>query len=164
MDDRHHGRDEPAPSAGPDHPPSVRRAAAVAARAPLGPSFLKIAIVASLLSFVVCAILAHGLYFTVIHHVQQLTVETARATVRGLTPAERLEIAQHTVDTAITTYPLLRRDRITVSLTSAADDPSIYHVTLLYDASYIGIWSLADFVPLPSSQIRHSSTIHRGGS
>jgi Flp pilus assembly protein TadG len=159
MDDRRNRRDQP----GPDHPSPAPSTTTAATRAALGPSFLKVAVVASLLSFVVGAILAHGLYFAVIHYVQQLTTETARATVRGLTPAERQEIAQQTVDTAITAYPLLRRDRVTVSVTHAANDPSIYHVTLRYDASHIGIWSLADYVPLPSSQIQHSSTIRRGG-
>jgi len=161
MDSRQKRHEAPGPSAGPDDPSPAHTTAG--GRKLLRPSVLKVAIVASLLSFVVCAILAHGLYFTVIHHVQQLTHETARATVRGLTPAERLEIAEQTIDTAIVAYPLLRRDRISVNVTAAPNDPSIYQVTLRYDASHIGIWSLADFVPLPSSQIQHSSTIHRGG-
>lgn len=130
---------------------------------PRSPSFLKIAIVTSLLSFVVAGILAHGLYFTVIHSVQQLTVEAAHATVKGVTPAEREQMAEKTVDAAIAAYPLLRRDRVSVQVTGAVDNPALYNVTLTYDASHIGIWSLADFVPLPSSQIQRSSTIRRGG-
>ena len=94
---------------------------------------------------------------------QQLTVEAARATVFGRTPQDRQQIAVKSVDAAIDSYPLLRRDRVKVDVTDAPEDQGIYQVTIVYDAKDIGFWSLERFVPMPPSTIRHSSTVRRGG-
>ena len=152
MDNRPIGSDAPRqPGATP--PPTHKRAV-----------LLKAALVAPVLAVVLGAILAHGLYFAVIHHVEHLTTDIAQAAVAGRTQDDRQRLALDKVDTAIEAYPLLRRDRLTVNVTPAADDPGVYHVTLVYDARHIGlIWSLADFVPLPSPRIQHSSTIRPGG-
>lgn len=129
--------------------------------APNVPSLLKIAVVAPVLMLVLGLILIHGYYHAIFHHVRQLTVETARATVAATTADERQIIALSTVDTTIDAYPLLRRERLTVNVTAAANDPSRYDVTLSYDASDEGIWSLG-VLPVPS--IQHSSTVRRGSS
>ena len=125
------------------------------------PSLLRIALVASVLALVLGLILVHGYYHAIFHHVRQLTTETARATVAATTADERQTIALSAVDTTIEAYPLLRRERLTVSVIAATDDPSRYDVTVSYDASDDSIWSLG-VLPVPT--IRHSSTIRRGTS
>jgi Flp pilus assembly protein TadG len=127
-----------------------------------GGTVLKLAIAVPLLAFVLSAIVLHGHYFAVDHHVQQLTVEAARATVFGRTSQDRQQIAVKSVDAAIDSYPLLRRDRVRVDVTDAPEDQGIYQVTIVYDAKDIGFWSLDRFVPMPPSTIRHSSTVRRG--
>lgn len=141
----------------------VRTAANAVGRDQRGGSMLKIAIAVPLLAFVLSAIVIHGHYFAVDHHIHQLTVEAARATVAGATPGDRQQIAVKIVDDTIDSYPLLRRDRLKVNVTDTAGDPGMYQVTLIYDAKDVGFWSLERFVPLPSSTIQHSSTIRRGG-
>jgi hypothetical protein len=121
-----------------------------------------VAVMVPLLLLILCAIFGNGAYYAFMHNVQQLTTETAQATVAGLTPAERQQIAANVVDTAIAGYPLLRRDHLKVNVADSRSDPAVYRVTLTYDASYTGIWTLQSIVPMPSAVIEHSSTIRRG--
>jgi len=124
---------------------------------------IEFALVAPLLILVLFGILAHGLYFAVIHGVQQVTAEAARASVAGITPAERQQIAASTINATIGAYPLLRRDRLTLNVVPAAGDPSLYDIRVTYDARHLGIWSMQGIVPLPSSTIQRTSTVRRGG-
>lgn len=132
-------------------------------RAQEGATAIEFAIVAPLLILVMAGILGHGFYFAVIHHVQQLTAEAARASVAGLTPAERRQIVTETVDKTISAYSLLKRERVMADVTPSATDPGLYEVTITYDASHLPIWSLEGVVPLPSPTIRRSSSVRPGG-
>lgn len=145
-------------------PPGLRQPAAMPnpGHADGGATLRKAMIALPLLALAICAILVPGLYFAVDHHVERLTAATARATAAAPTPDERQQVAVKTVDDSIKAYPLLRRDRLTVQVTTVPDDPDRYDVTLTYDAAHTGIWSLDRMLPLPSSTIRHSSTMRHG--
>jgi Flp pilus assembly protein TadG len=132
------------------------------ARVDSGATLRKAMIALPLLALAICAIVVPGLYFAVDHHVERLTAVAARATAAALTPAERQQIALKTIDDSIKAYPLLQRDRLSVKVTTEPDDPDRYDVTLTYDAAPTGIWSLDRMLPLPSSTIRHSSTMRHG--
>lgn len=127
-----------------------------------GASAVEFAIISPLFILVLVGILAYGLYFGAAHSVQQLAADAARASVGGLSPAERQAIALAQVDAGAESYPLLRRDMLTVTADPGAD-PNLFEVHVIYDATHLGIWGLSGLIPLPSPVIERSAAIRRGG-
>lgn len=89
-------------------------------------------LIAPLLIALVFGILCFGYLFGVSHAVQQLALETARASVQGLTQAERLEMAHAYLDRATAHYPLLRPDHVTRDVQISADTFGDITVTIGY--------------------------------
>ncbi|MCW5745566.1 MAG: hypothetical protein KIT36_05130 [Alphaproteobacteria bacterium] len=120
---------------------------------------LRALIVAPILCLTLFAIAAQGVYFGTLHNLDKLTAETAKATAAAASPAERWQIARRTVDKAISDYPLLRRDRLQLSVTENGRDSTRYDVTLTYDTPQLGVWPLAG----SASSVRYSTTVRVGG-
>ncbi len=126
-----------------------------------GVSAIEFAIVAPVFILLLVGILAYGLYFGLVHSVQQLAADAARAAVAGLTAEERRSIAEARVASGAETYMLIRPDQlVTVAEEGGADS---FAVRLTYDASHLGIWGLDGLLPLPSPVIRRAAVIRRGG-
>lgn len=110
-----------------------------------------------------CGLLAYGLYFGATHSVQQLAADAARASVSGVTDAERVSIATAHVVASGGNYPLLRADRISVSAQALASDPSQFEVKVSFNSEDLPIWALSGLVPLPEKTIERVAIITRGG-
>lgn len=108
-------------------------------------------------------LLAYGLYFGAAHSVQQLAADAARASVSGLSDAERRTIALNLVATSGGNYPLLKANRLVVTAQALAADPSQFEVRVRYDSSDLPIWALSGLVPLPRQTIERVAVIKRGG-
>ena len=126
-------------------------------------SAVEFAMVMPIFLIVLFGIIAYGSYLAVIHGLQQLTAEAARASIGGLSDSERLSLATSDIDSNVGTYPLLTPDRLTI--VSAATDASTgtFTVTVKYDASDMFIFNMPQFVPSPNKVIVRSASIQRGG-
>jgi len=126
-------------------------------------SAVEFALVLPVLAGFLFGIIVFGGYFAVIHSVQQIAAEAARAAIAGLSNAERAALATSNMTANAPAYPLLAPARL--RLVSAATDASgnTFTVTVSYDASDMFIFSLPAIVPMPSALIVRSAAIQRGG-
>ncbi len=132
-------------------------------RSESGNAAVEFAITLPVFLVVVLGILVYGLYFGVAHGVQQLAAEAARASVSGLSYAERAAIARSTIDRTIGSYPLLRLIGLDVEGRSDVDDPTRFVVTVRYDASHLGLSAFSRFLPSPPEAIERTAIVRRGG-
>jgi Flp pilus assembly protein TadG len=128
-----------------------------------GASAIEFAIVAPVFLLVVLGILVYGIYLGSAHSVEQLAADAARASIAGLTDAERIQIATQHVMRNAPDYPLLSADKVSVNAGASPADPTQFRVSVRFDASELPIWAVADFVPMPDRIIERSSVIKRGG-
>lgn len=128
-----------------------------------GAALVEFALVFPVALLFLCGLLAYGLYFGAAHAVQQLAADAARATVAGLSDAERAAIAEAHVAASGGSYPLLRRDRLAVVARPLTSDPDQFQVRITFDSADLPIWAFSGLVPLPEKVIERSATIGRGG-
>jgi Flp pilus assembly protein TadG len=110
-----------------------------------------------------CGLLAYGLYFGAAHAVQQLAADAARASVSGISDAERASLAQSHVAASGGHYPLLRAERITVTAQALSADPTQFEVRVAFNSEDLPIWAFSGLVPLPDKTISRTAIIKRGG-
>lgn len=115
-----------------------------------GASMVEFAICCPLYMMLLAGILSYGLYFGACHSVSQLAADAARASVAGLSAAERQSIVEARVTQNIGAYPLLSLSRTSVA-TSAGASPGSYQVSITYDASNLPLWFV--FIPSPQPTI-----------
>jgi Flp pilus assembly protein TadG len=132
-------------------------------RCPRGASAVEFAIVFPLLLTMLFGIIVFGSYLAVVHGVQQLAAEAARAAIAGLTNAERTALAQANITTNAPGYVLISPSRLTVARASTDAAGAVFTVELRYDASDMFIFNLPSFVPAPSPTIVRAAVIQRGG-
>ena len=132
-------------------------------RSSRGTSAVEFAIVFPLLLMVLFGIVTFGSYLTVVHGVQQLAAEAARAAIGGLNDAERAALARANVAANVAFYPLLSAPRLAVEKASTDASGNTFTVQLRYDASDMFVFNLPTFVPAPPSEVVRSAAIQRGG-
>lgn len=128
-----------------------------------GASAVEFAIVFPIFLLVLFGIICFGAYLTVVHGVQQLTAEAARASIAGLNDSERLSLARDNITANVVSYPLLSPSRVAVNAASTDPVTGTFTVTVQYDASEMFIFSLPGLVPAPNPIITRTSAIQRGG-
>jgi Flp pilus assembly protein TadG len=133
------------------------------ARSEQGTSAVEFAIVMPLFLVLVLGIIVYGSYLAVIHGLQQLAAEAARASVPGLSDLERSSLAQGYVTSMAASYPLITPRQLTINAAPAPANANVFVVTLNYDASGMFIYALPNLVPLPPPNIVRSAAIQRGG-
>jgi Flp pilus assembly protein TadG len=133
------------------------------ARSEQGTSAVEFAIVMPLFLVLVLGIIVYGSYLAVIHGLQQLAAEAARASVPGLSDVERSSLAQSYITSTAASYPLIMPRQLRVNAAPAPANANVFVVTLNYDASGMFIYALPNLVPLPSPNIVRSAAIQRGG-
>lgn len=126
-------------------------------------SAIEFAIVFPIFLLVVLGMLVYGIYFGAVHSVQQLAAEAARASVAGITEAERAGLAREHVERALASYPLLEPAALQIEAKPSAGDPNLFELDLSYDASNLVIFVLSGLVPMPPKQIRRQAIVRRGG-
>lgn len=134
------------------------------ARPDSGNSAVEFALVAPVLLVIVLGTMVFGLYFGVAHSVQQLASEAARAAVPGLTEQERGALARRFVAESIGSYGLLRASSLTVTAAFDPADPDLFRVTLVYDASGLGLSLFAALLPVPIERVERRAVVRRGGA
>lgn len=110
-----------------------------------------------------CGLLVYGIYFGAAHSVQQLAADAARASVSGITDAERIAIAQAHVAASGGGYPLLTADHLTITAGALPADPTQFEVRVVFNSEDLPIWAFSGLVPLPEKSIERVAIIKRGG-
>ena len=128
-----------------------------------GAAAVEFALVFPVALLFLCGLLAYGVYFGAAHSVQQLAADAARASVSGLSDAERSLIATAHVAASGTRYPFLRSDRLSVTAQALAADQTQFEVRVAFNSEDLPIWALSGLVPLPDKTIARVAIVKRGG-
>ena len=126
-------------------------------------SAVEFALVMPVFLIVLFGIIVYGSYLAMIHGLQQLTAEAARAAVGGLSDGERLSLAQTDINGNVGSYMMLEPARLTIVSAATDSRSGTFTVTLRYDASDMFIFNMPQFVPAPSAVIVRAASIQRGG-
>jgi Flp pilus assembly protein TadG len=129
-----------------------------------GVSSIEFAIVSPVILLLLFGIICFGSIENTYIDVQQLTAEAARASVAGLTDADRSQIVQSFVTNNIGSYAFLDPTKITVTSATISSNPSTYQVNITYDMSGSFIYQLDNLIPLPSPTVQRSAVVLNGGS
>lgn len=127
-----------------------------------GTTAVEFALVAPIFLALLLGIIGFGQIISVHHGLQQLAAEAARASIAGLSDAERDALARQFVAANAGAYVSLDAARIQVSTTATAPPQSATEVTLSYDLGDALIYRLAPAM-LPDPTVRRSAAIQRGG-
>jgi Flp pilus assembly protein TadG len=126
-------------------------------------SAVEFAFIAPVFLVLLFGLIAFGSYLGIVHNVQQLTAEAARASIAGLSDDERLTIARDNIAANVDSYPMLSSSRLTLQSASTDAATGTFKVTVRYDASDMFIFNLPLLVPMPSAVIIRTAAVQRGG-
>ncbi|MGE0009029.1 MAG: TadE/TadG family type IV pilus assembly protein [Parvibaculaceae bacterium] len=128
-----------------------------------GVAALEFALVAPVFFMLLLGIAAYGIYFSAISSLQELTADAARASVAGVSDAERQTIVSSYVAQSSPSYRLLSRHPITVTADPYPGDPTRYTVTLSTDISNLPLQGTTGIFPMPSAIIERTAVVRIGG-
>ena len=126
-----------------------------------GATAVEFALVAPMLFLVLFGIVGFGAVISIQNGLQQLVAEAARASVAGLSDAERKQLAQVYVNNNASGYPFIDPTKIVLS----TGNPSVssFMVTVHYDMSGLFAYNLMSSLPLPGTAVTRSAVVQRGG-
>ncbi|MGE0062978.1 MAG: TadE/TadG family type IV pilus assembly protein [Xanthobacteraceae bacterium] len=128
-----------------------------------GSSAVEFAIVLPIYLMLLLGVFAYGSYLALVHNIQQITAEAARASVAGLSDAERLSLARTTINLSVASYPFLQANELTLQAAATDASTGVFSVTISYDASGMFIFNLPNLIPMPNPVIVRTASIQRGG-
>ena len=124
---------------------------------------VEFAIIAPVLVAMLAGLLTYGVYFGLAHSVQQLAADAVRASIGGLSDAEREQLARAHVAASANQYVLIDPARVSVAARPAPSNANTFEVVVTYDAEGLALWTLQGFAPTPTKTIARSAAIRRGG-
>jgi len=128
-----------------------------------GSSAVEFAMVVPVLLTVLFGISEYGVYLGAANNVTELAADAARASVAGITDAERSAIALQTIRLTAGSYPLLGTGKLTAEAGVVPEDPTEFRVVASFDAAVMSSWGLAGILPSLPHMIVRAATIKRGG-
>jgi len=138
----------------------VRRAAA----AEEGTASVEFALVAVLFLTFLFGVVAYGIQFASRLAIAQAASEGARASIAGLTDAERIGYATAAAQAVLDSYGgLVDPAATTVVAAPVAGDASRFRVTVTHDLGAFALAQLVPFVPVPMDVTTASVTVNNGG-
>ena len=128
-----------------------------------GAGAVEFALVAPVFLAILLGIVAYGSMTALGHGLQQLAGEAARASLAGITDAERAAIAQAYVSTNLGRYGVLERARLQVTAIGSAAPENTFEVALTYDLRDLSAARLAPWLPAVGTEMRRAAVVQRGG-
>ena len=126
-----------------------------------GATVVEFAFVAPLFLALMFGIVAFGAIVTIDNGLQQIVAEAARASVAGLTDAERAQLAQSSVTSTVSSYAFIDPARVTLSFD--APSATTFRVSVRYDMSKFVAYHLLASLPLPNPVVTRQAIAQRGG-
>jgi Flp pilus assembly protein TadG len=142
---------------------SLTRALSLRSMGDRGNAALEFALVAPIFIAVLIGIMFYGIYFGVAHSVAQIAADAARASIPGLSTAERSALAKAEATEIVANSILLRPAQLTVLAAPRDGNPNIFDVRVTYDSSHLPIYAFSGLLPTPDKVIVRSASIQRGG-
>lgn len=127
-----------------------------------GTAALEFALVAPLFFLTIFTLIGYGIYLSANYAVQQIAADAARMAVAGLSQTERQTLANNYINTSISSYNFIKKDKMKIDVKDDVNDASQFTVSLAYDSSDLPIWNLFSFA-LPDKNIKKFATIRLGG-
>ena len=124
-------------------------------------SAVEFALIAPFLLMLVASILAYGSIFATSLSLQQIAAEAARATIGGLSDAERKTLAQAKLNAIAADYPMLDVSKVTFAF-DAGSATQLSRVTLSYDMATHPAYAFDKLLPLPKSPLSYSLIVTDG--
>jgi Flp pilus assembly protein TadG len=124
-----------------------------------GTALIEFAIMLPAFACLLYGVMAYGQYFLLAHSMQQIANDAARATVAGLSAAERQALAASAVSSDLAALGQINPRRVTTAVSETSDTVT---VNVRLDASNVALFR-TPLVPLPSSQIERRAVIRPGG-
>ena len=124
-----------------------------------GAALIEFAIVLPVLILLMFGMLAYAQYFLLAHSTQQLANDAARATIAGMSSAERLTLAQASVNREKAALPEAARSTITTAVDEAVDTVT---VRVRLDASNVTLFR-SQVIPMLDPVIERRAVIRPGG-
>jgi Flp pilus assembly protein TadG len=131
-------------------------------RSKSGIAALEFALLAPALLMIAFGVIVYSIYFTAVIGVRQAASEGARAAMAGLSPPERMMLAQTRAVQVLQGYGSLIGGSQPL-VVAAPDGTGVFKVTVSYDMSASPIMRYGNFVPLPSANIVASVMVTNGG-
>lgn len=126
-----------------------------------GATAVEFALVSPILVVLLFGLVGFGAIISVDNGLQQLVAEAARASVAGLSDAERAQLAQASLTANAKSYPFIDPTRI--NLVTSDPTASSFQVTVRYDMSGLFAYRMLAGLPLPSPAVARSAVVQRGG-
>jgi Flp pilus assembly protein TadG len=130
-----------------------------------GAATLEFALVAPLLVVLMFGIIVYGIYFCVWIAISEAAAAGARASVAGLTDAERISLATIAVTNDINSYgPMLSMQNAVVVAQDAPDsNGGAFQVSVTYSMSNFGLGIFVGLLPIPTVEPQATITVSIGG-
>jgi Flp pilus assembly protein TadG len=128
-----------------------------------GTAALEFAIVSPVLILMFLGMMLFGLYLTLLHEVQELASSGARASVAGVTQAERSQLANQFIYNFIANSGLLISSDLTVTTATIGSPPTEFQVSVSYNLKDTPLPLLGRLVNVPNNTIQRTATVQFGG-
>lgn len=128
-----------------------------------GSSAVEFALVAPVLFLLFAGIAVFGICLGAAHNLRQIAAEAARASVAGVTDAERAALAQTMVNRSLSAGAMFRPGSIVVQVGPDPGDSTVYTVTVTLDATTLGINVFTRLLPMLPTVLRSSVSVRKGG-
>ena len=129
------------------------------ARDSRGAAIVEFALLAPVLLTILLGVLGYGQYFLLAHSAQQLANDSARATISGMSAAERVGLASAAMARDLSRLPEIKPGTAAIAVEEA---PPMVTVRVRIDASAIGLFRIK-LLPMPDPMIERSAVIQQGG-
>lgn len=123
-----------------------------------GTAIVEFAILLPVILALLVGVLSFGLYFGAAHSVQQLAADAARRSIAGETTAERRTLVTEFVSANGPSYFLIRANRLS-QVSATAESGGRLRIRIVYDASWLPIFSFSRILLLPDALITRDCLI-----
>jgi Flp pilus assembly protein TadG len=128
-----------------------------------GTAALEFAMVTPALLAMFIGVICFGILFMNLHEVQELASSAARASIPGLSAAERNSLAQAYVTQALASSAMLNPADVTVTTATSGVPATTYAVTVNYNLKDTVIPQLAKLISQKFNTVSRTSTVVFGG-
>lgn len=104
-----------------------------------------------------------GLFLGAAHNLRLVTAEAARASIAGITDAERASIARDTVMRSLSHGAMFKPGSVTVQVNADSGDPDVTVVTVTLDATTLGLGLFSRILPQLPNILSSTVSVRRGG-
>lgn len=123
-----------------------------------GTAIIEFTILLPVLITLLMGMVCYGLYFGAAHSVQQLAADAARHSIAGSTLTERQTMVTGFVNANGPSYFLVRSERLS-EVSAIEQAGGKLRVRISYNATWLPIFGLSKFLPLPPATITRDCVI-----